>query len=375
MKKGQEGPGLLVTLIVAVLVLAILGGFYIALRTFVSAGSNIEAMRTWVELRGATGATDIAVSAVPPVTDLEKPLKIKSQEELVWKGGKPPEAYKEIADSMVDCWNAFNNGETDFLNSIKKETFCFPCRAVTFSDEIKKNNLKISGLNKYLNEQHVRGENSPTYLQILANDKTYVLEEADLEDDEIIINDDLYIFFFAASGRGWVNILSNVIGGGDIVEENPSEGKIISTATQQEGTGDIQAVRAGAVLGGELAGKATLPTLARKLTETSVPSAAATSYEQVLFTAANREIKEDAAKIVLVAESKASQKTVQGVLGRALGRILTNNGVKFIAAKTFLPVTIISSAVGTYEIIWGDKPFSAKVLIVDPNKVYEICNA
>ena len=175
MKKGQEGPGLLVTLIVAVLVLAILGGFYIALRTFVSAGSNIEAMRTWVELRGATGATDIAVSAVPPVTDLEKPLKIKSQEELVWKGGKPPEAYKEIADSMVDCWNAFNNGETDFLNSIKKETFCFPCRAVTFSDEIKKNNLKISGLNKYLNEQHVRGENSPTYLQILANDKTYVL--------------------------------------------------------------------------------------------------------------------------------------------------------------------------------------------------------
>ncbi len=373
-KKGVE-TDTLIGLIAFVVVLAIVLIILFNIGDILSSKSNAEAVNTWVKARAITKGTDTIVPREPPVIDLEKPFKIKSRDELLQSGDKSPKAYKEIADSMIDCWNAFERGKTDFLNSIKKDTFCFPCRAIVFSDEIKKEGTQMIGFSKYLNEQNTKGKNSPTYMQYLANDNFYTLEKEDLDDDIIEADKDLYIYFFAASGRGWVNILSNLIGGGDIVPEIP-ETEASTPIVKSEGTGDIKAVAAGTVLGAETLGKAALPTLSKKLTEAAnVPAtAAASTYEQVLFKSAEREITPAASKLALSVETKAGQKAVQGALGRALGKTLANSGVKFIAAKTFWPITIATGLYGGYQVVFGEKPFSAKILIVDPEKVNELCN-
>ncbi len=374
-KKGIE-TDTLIGLIAFVIVLAIVLTILFNIGNILGSKSNAEAVNTWVKARAASKGTDVLVSQIPPVIDLDKPLEIKSRDELLWSGDKSPKAYKEIANSMIDCWNAFERGKIDFLNAISKDTFCFPCRAVVFSDEIKKEETQMRGFNKYLNEQHTKGRDNQTYLQYLANDNFYTLEKEDLDNDVIEADKNLYIYFFAASGRGWANILSNVLGAGDIVPKIPSETETATPVVKSDGTADISAYRSGALLGGEILGKATLPTLAKKLTESAnVPAtAAAPTYEQILFKTAEREITPTTSKLILTVETKAGQKAVQGALGRSFGKILANNGVKFIAAKTFLPITIATGLYGGYQVVFGEKPFSAKILIVDQEKVYSLCN-
>ncbi len=362
-KKAQQGPGILVTLISVVLVLAIIVVAYVGFVKYSSTRSNIDAINTWVKLRAASGTIDAVVSDKPPVINIESPLEIKSEEQLQFSAGNPPKAYKEIADSMVDCWNAFDRGKTDFIKAMGRETFCFPCRAVVFDEKIKKENAKIVGFERYLNEKNTRGQNSPTYMQYLVNDNAYELEQDELQEDEIIIDDDLYIFFFAASGRGWVNILTNVVAGEDLEEEPVVSGRGIT----RTGTADIEAIGAGTVAGTAVTAKA-LPALHAKFASVKVA-------DDALVKSVEASLSQGGARVIDLEVVAASEKAAKKTVGKSIAKMLASKGVKFLAGKVFLPLTIASSAVGTYKVLFGDRPFSAKVMIVDPKQVHEICNA
>lgn len=360
-KKAQEGPGLIVVLVLGILVIAIGIGFYVGISSYLSSRSNIEAVQTWVNLKAASGGTDIVVSETPPVIELEKPLEIKSEEDLRWQGNEPPKAFKEMADSMVDCWNAFHRGEKDFIKSIKRETYCFPCRAVTFPDEIKRNNVKVIGLNRYLNDQHTRGKDSPTYMQILANDNVYTMSEEELQDDEFTINDDVYVFFFAASGRGWKNIMTNILGGGDVEPETIAEGEGVTRTT----TADLEALALTTAPAATPTIRYGLPTLGRKLTE----YAATEQVEKLVAT-------QTAEGILLKLKTPLAGQSVKKAAAKILTKTLLSKWVLFIPAKLAgWPLTVTVGTVGLAKVIVGEKPFSAKVLIVDPKNMNEICNA
>ena len=362
-KKAQQGPGLLVTLISVALVLAIIVVAYVGFVKYSGIRSNIDAVNTWVKLRAATGTIDAVVSDKPPVIDIEGPLEIKSEEQLQFSGGNPPKVYNEIADSMVDCWNAFDRGNTDFIKAMSRETFCFPCRAVVFDEKIKRNNAKIVGFERFLNEKHTRWQNSPTYLQYLVNDNTYAMEQDDFQEDEVMVDDDLFIFFFAASGRGWFNILTNVIAGEDLEEEPVVSGRGIT----RTGTADIEAVGAGSVAGIAVTAK-TLPKLTAKF-------ASVKAADDALIKSVGAGLSESGARVIDLKVVAASEKAAKKTVGKNVAKLLASKGVKFLAGKLFLPLTIASSTVGTYKVLFGDRPFSAKVMIVDPKQVHEICNA
>ena len=264
---------------------------------------------------------------------------------------------------MVDCWNAFDRGNTDFIKAMSRETFCFPCRAVVFDEKIKRNNAKIVGFERFLNEKHTRGQNSPTYLQYLVNDNTYAMEQDDFQEDEIMVDDDLFIFFFAASGRGWFNILTNVIAGEDLEEEPVVSGRGIT----RTGTADIEAVGAGSVAGIAVTAK-TLPKLTAKF-------ASVKAADDALIKSVGAGLSESGARVIDLKVVAASEKAAKKTVGKNVAKLLASKGVKFLAGKLFLPLTIASSTVGTYKVLFGDRPFSAKVMIVDPKQVHEICNA
>ena len=208
-KKGVEWDTVLI-MISFVLISALVFIILSQVTNVLKGETNKEVMQTWVQARTATKGIESVFSAVPPITDLEEPLVIKNEKDLVWAGSTPPKAYEEIANSMVDCWSTFDKGESDFLNSIGKENFCFPCRAIAFSPEIKRDKVRTDGFLNYLNKTKTTSQSSPTYIQYLANDNTYSLDETDLEEDYFVADKDLYVLYYAASGRGTINFISTL---------------------------------------------------------------------------------------------------------------------------------------------------------------------
>jgi len=236
-KKAEIQNEYMVMLIIFIVVLAV---FFIAFITYsqtIKSSSNKDAIKTWVSAKAITKGVALGM---PPVLDLQDPLEINSKNDLLWIEGKEPSVYKEIANSLYDCWDAFDRGKTDFLSGmVNKKVFCFPCRAIHFSDEIKKENVQMINFNKYLNEQHIAGEGTQTYVQYLANDPVYKLSDADLKDDKIGTSKDLYVYFFATSGKEWLKLagsyLYDIAGVPDIIFGSSEEVFNIKQ-TLQEGT-------------------------------------------------------------------------------------------------------------------------------------------
>ncbi|MBI2148737.1 hypothetical protein HYU23_03585 [Candidatus Woesearchaeota archaeon] len=397
MKKGLVG----ITLIIALIIFGITLSVWIAFQMGISQkllGSNVQVISTWVKARGATAGTSIIVPEEIPVIDLEPPLKIKSREELLWKAGKSPAAYKEIANSMIDCWNAFERGNIDFLNKIEKNTFCFQCRAITFSDEIKKEGTPMVDFNRYLNDTRTRGQNSLTYLQYLANDPNYFLSEEDLADDKIIADKDFYIFLYAASGRGIGNIVSNLLLGDDVVPEGEEKKTFRPTEVtrpQAESSGLSASEKAELAIAGvttsaigtpvatyvakeklkEVVSQNFAKELAKELGTQTVRSEAAVGRLTLeVAKDGSRKVTMQVAKLATEkASEKAIQKAAEKAATRAMAPALARVGIKFIPIVGW-GITIATAAYGGYQVIWGEKPFIAKVMIVEPEKVYQICN-
>jgi len=395
-KKAIESE-LLVKLIIFVVVIAIAFIIYINIDNLLKEQSNKEAVATWVKIRTVTKGGIVIKTATgggigsdqPPVTHLEEPLEIKDEADLVPKKDKPPKIFKEMADSMVDCWTAFDKGGSDFINGWHKTSFCFPCRAIVFSDEIKKKKIEIVGFNKYLNETHTRGEESPTYLQILANDKNYVLEAEDLKEDKISTDANIHIFFFAASGRGLLNIISNILIGDDVNLEETKKGfnpqEVAKLRPQTEETvsagvkGDLAVTGALAEAGGTLGGSYyTKKKVAEAAFHQEFLKSAEKAGLKVGTEVAEEVVEKEAAQLSFkFAEKAVAKEVVEKAAEKAavgvIGRTFLKAGVKFIPVVGW-GITAVTAGYGLYNIVIADKPFIAKVMLVDPEKVYKLCN-
>ncbi len=262
MKKAQSS-GINLVIILAIGAILLVGAImFLYQYESISKGTSAKsAIQFWVKQRALAKAQ--IGSDVPPVRELASPYVIDNVNNLKANGNTPPKAFEEIANSMYDCWDAFDRGQSDFVNGdqnsnipifgrLHKSTFCYPCRTIKFSDKVKNEFPTISGFNRYLNEyQPVPSPNKPTYLQFLANDYSneYKLDEEDLKIDTIKTDKDLYILLFAASGRTWSNIILSSLDLEGFVEEDIKKGyAAISTGTEGsnlQGSGeDISGARA-----------------------------------------------------------------------------------------------------------------------------------
>lgn len=216
MKKKGMNAEVVIVLILAIIIIVAIFGIYTSFSNITKSTANKESVKAWVRTTALKEKIPLTSSlARPPVPYLEEPLEL-DKSDLLFNEGAYPKGYKEIADSMYDCWDAFDRGETDFLskgyiNNIGQSSFCFPCRAIKFSENIKKDDLKIKGFNNFLNsEKPIFGENNPTYVQYLLNNKEYKMTEEELKNDIIDTNKDLYIMFIGLSGVTWRKIITGI---------------------------------------------------------------------------------------------------------------------------------------------------------------------
>lgn len=124
---------------------------------------------------------------------IEKPIEIKNVEQFQKDGNKI------LADSMFDCWDAFNRGKTDFLENYKwnvfvgAKPFCFHCATIEFDDSLVGKNydfedpkLQEKILQDYLKTEKPQGFDN-TYLELLAGN---FIVETKIPDDG-----NMYIYF------------------------------------------------------------------------------------------------------------------------------------------------------------------------------------
>ena len=211
-KKGIERQTI-IELIIAIIVIVILFFIITVYKDIGESTANKQAIQTWVRTNSLKQevTAGLADTSRPPIPYLQDPLEFELSD-LQYSQCAPPESYKEIADSMHNCWGAFDRGKSDFIQSTAKEVFCYPCGIIKFSDEVKQNKFKITGLNDFLNtNKPIIGKNNPTYMQYLANDDNFYLDEEALRNDIITVDKDMYIIFFAASGRAWADIVFSIL--------------------------------------------------------------------------------------------------------------------------------------------------------------------
>ncbi|MBS3175411.1 hypothetical protein J4440_06030 [Candidatus Woesearchaeota archaeon] len=399
MKKGELSGETIVILILAVLLAAaIIGGFNIY-SDFTQTEGNKQVIKSWVRSQGLFEKYSGPIEGVkqtftgeqdrPPISELEEPYKIKKTSDLMFDRNNPPKAFEEIADSIYDCWDAFEKGQVNFLNTINKNAFCYPCRIIKFSDNVKNEFPEIKGFTRFLNEyKPISGLDTPTYLQLLANDKNLKLDDEDLEDDTIATDKDLYIMFFAASGRTWGDIAMTIGGFDDFIEEDLNEKKYTATSvsgekavefegSEEEVTGLRAATAASALAAGGLASKGYL------LKQNFFPgkySAEKTGAELsriskgAKITKAEIEIAEDGAKKLSYTFTDDAEKKGAKALSKYLTKKMALQGVRILGSKLNLFATIGIAGYGAYKVTFGDKPFQAEVVLADPEKISELCN-
>ncbi len=379
-KKGLRND-VLILLILSLVILMIIGSFAYAFNLFASRESNVEIVQAWVGQKVNSKLT--LGGKWPPVRELDKPLIIKNPKDLRYNGNEPPKFYREIADSMYDCWRAFDKGESDFIGSVsgitdyvknvKKEIFCYPCRAISFSNEIKNDVPEVQGFLRYLNEyKPIEGEDKLTYLQYLANDDTYTLSNEDLENDKFATDKDLYVMLFAASGRAWNQIAWELLGvqSGELQEaqgyspkniNEGSEGQITSTNTNS-GVGNLAA--SGVTAGVTASRKIIANKITSKLAEEGVVGLSETAVNFI----------QGEGQAVEFGASRLTAKSVT----KAAGRTIAKGFAKTLGAK-FIPyigwsLALYESGTGVYRLVFNPKPFVATVMIVEPKDFLTKCN-
>ncbi len=204
-KKGMELTtvvvGLVVLLVVAVILFMLIGGFGKA----IGGETNQEKVRLWVAaqghihkegfVKGGIIESGSDINTYPPVPELAEPIEINRQKQLE-STENPPEAFTTIADSMVDCWNAFEQGEVLFrpnvLGGDKAQVFCYSCRGVWIDDAFR--DKKLTNFKEYLETEPVDLFRDETYMEYLSNvNDNY----AQIIPEELDFKNDIFIYFTA----------------------------------------------------------------------------------------------------------------------------------------------------------------------------------
>ena len=385
-KRGSLRYDVLIALIISILIIGFLLYVSVKFGVFASRQSNIDLVSNWVNEKAAS---KLAVGGErPPIRELDKPLVIDNPKDLRFNRGEYPKAYQEIADSMYDCWRAFNQGTTNFVGTIdnptdviknvKKQVFCYGCRAISFSDDVKNEIHDVSGFLRFLNEKKpVEGENKPTYLQYLSNNDNLVLKNEDLEDDDKLsftIDKDLFIMMFAASGRAWSQIALELVGvqSGDLEAAKEYSATDVSSGREAErdSTKDksgLSNIAAGSVVGSATATNTARKFIANKVADALSSEGSAVAAEQITAKIIGNEI-------VFDIEEKVAEKAI----AKAAGKVLIKGLAKTLGTKIIPGIgwayTAVELGLGTYRLIFNPKPFVATVMIVEPDKFLTKCN-
>ncbi|MBS3168796.1 hypothetical protein J4216_06725 [Candidatus Woesearchaeota archaeon] len=391
MMNKKAMPETVVKLIIGVIVLAVILIIFLYPSETLGKEQNVQAVNQWVKFRGIAQGTDKVVSPLPGVNDLGTPIEVEDVEDLVVKGNNPPKLFTQMEEDMVDCWRAFEKGEVDFLNSIEKEVFCFTCRSYLFSEDIKKQNAAIPGFNKYLNDSGA--------LKYLNNDPSYSLDPEDLEEDVLPTNKDLYVFFFAASGRGFGNILSNLLLAEDISPEDQKKGfdprnviqpeaqidELLTASEEAElsflasGTTAVPSAALSSKTVRKYASKKLQEKFSKEVAKEGLEIAAKELSEETVEAIAKREALEKVGQLSFeFTAKKGSEATTKAVAKKTAGKVVAKTFAKAIGARA-IPligwgITIGTAGVGVYKMVFDEKPFVAKVILVDQDGVHKICN-
>ena len=209
-KKGLSETTVVV-LIIGLLTLAVLVGVGYTISKGISSVGDKAAVQNWVLLKASKlGSTQGGIN--PPIAMLYgDSIKINTEEQLKTEGNKL------IADAMVDCWSAFDNGQTDFMSNIKipgrDETidpFCFPCARIEFDQSLKDGNHDLINFQQFLRTEKPLISTSTTYADILTNLIYFPTPEAKQKQKYIIPKDrDYYIFFASTKKETWAEIIHN----------------------------------------------------------------------------------------------------------------------------------------------------------------------
>jgi hypothetical protein len=201
MKNNKGSTEVLGALIILVLVIvAGLAIYFYNLKPIAEGESNIESIKSWLWTTAAKKKVTLgsAPSDRPPISYLSEPYNVESEDQL------KKEVVPIIADSVYDCAKAFQFGEINFLTNIKSQgVFCFPCRGIKFSEELKSKELRLIGLKEYLETtKPIAG--SGTYMEIFkekATKNNFAVLNEQYEDNSIPINNNLYIYFMATDKK------------------------------------------------------------------------------------------------------------------------------------------------------------------------------
>lgn len=153
--------------------------------------SNVEMVKAWVLLQSEKVMPSLS-TARPPIIPLCDSLKITSL--------KTPQleekAKKQVADGLVDCWNAFARGDSDFISRFDQDRFCYACQAIEFSDSVQSSGKKLENFQRYLKETQLNLFTPQTYADYLSNKNPELFSQLPAN-DYLPTDKQLYIFFVA----------------------------------------------------------------------------------------------------------------------------------------------------------------------------------
>jgi hypothetical protein len=200
MKSKKGDVELLPVIIITVLIIVI--GFTIywnVLRPVATGESNIDTVKSWVWSTAAKEKATIGSTkaGMPPVPYLQEPYVITNLDQL------KTEAPKEIVNSIYDCSRAFEFGGINFMDNLDKHVFCFQCRAIMFSDQLKNSNQNLVGVQQYFKTTRPTA-GTGTYEEIInakATKNNFAVLNEEIDSNTMAIKDDLYIYFMASDSK------------------------------------------------------------------------------------------------------------------------------------------------------------------------------
>lgn len=248
-KKAMETIEVIVGLAIFLLSLTLLVYIFTSpLEESFDCSANVETMKAWTIKQAKLTEIGDKVpifDTTPPFKPLCNPIEIKKFDQIYSPEIKDS-AYKLLADSMLDCWKAFGGHEK--LNFIgEDQQFCYPCRQITFSQDIKSsNNLSLNNYGNYLlSHSPYVGENVKSYYELFDMDLALLPPAWDIP-----VNKDIYVYFAATKGVTWAAILNDAFSGAKIGAEAGAVWGAAAGLGILSGPGIIAGTTLGAIAGG-----------------------------------------------------------------------------------------------------------------------------
>lgn len=265
-KKGQMSQG---TIIAIVLALVIFGILAMGLKTYsgiLSSETPKEVCKASASARAimfsknaiARNALDFA-GAVPD-------LSCKTEYVCLSEGSDCQKGYskinvadangikKELADSMVSCWNMLGSGKIDFIgNTFSRDKACIICSQIKFDKNSREKVSKITDFTRYIATEKF-GPSGLTYLKYLSNNIN--AKEVLGTQTTIDLSKEYAVMYVFTTKSYWQNLvgtsLGTVAGGGAATYAGIQAGAVVGTFVGPVGTAAWIVVggAAGAIVGG-----------------------------------------------------------------------------------------------------------------------------